>query len=141
MTARPVHLYTEFEHLHRILEDYGITDLLESECETKEGKIHYHYHWHWPTHANSLQPSRKTLVRQVRKISAEAITACSRCKDHNKNSSNYPCPECGLSFRFIWIDTIDHHINTHEYIRRKPAYQEILQSQKREPSNHDFDHL
>ena len=120
--ARPVHIITNDPHFAISLQNAGINDYLKTEDSTQQEGQHWHYHYHWPQHSpHTLKPTRKTLIRRARNISGD-IKGCPTCIK-NTSDFNHQCKICKTYYKIIWIKDPQHHIHTHNYLRRKPLFE------------------
>ncbi len=117
MAYKPVHIITNDDLFYvKVWHTHGFENGFERGVEdyTEEEGLHFHYHIHWPITDNySLSPTRPGAVGSWRR---EGLCDYCRYKQHN-----YPCPACGIYYRFIWLQTEEHHQNCHNYIEGKIA--------------------
>ena len=110
MEHKPVHLICNNEQvIAKIKEKFGG---LGARDWTEEEGFHIHISFNWPIdQQRRLSPTREGFVRNARRE-----YGCPACATRG---SNYKCRACGLYFKFIWVQSREHQINTIEYIRRK----------------------
>ena len=112
MAFKPVHIITNDDLFYAKLFDTGID--YEQGCEdyTDDEGLHYHYHVHWSLNDNyTLSPTRPGAVGAWRRLGG-----CEACKNRQHN---YRCDLCGIYYKFIWIQSEEHHHNLHNYIQTK----------------------
>ena len=114
MAFKPVHIITnDDQFLLRVFEN-EFEFVVGAEDYTAAEGIHYHYLILWPLEGYRLSPSRQGAVKAFRRKRHQyALNDCCFNKGFN-----YPCPECGLYYKFIWIAGAQHRENTRAYIQR-----------------------
>ena len=112
MAFKPVHIITNDDLFYAKLIDSGLQ--YEQGCEdyTEDEGLHYHYHVHWQVTDNyTLSPTRPGAVGIWRRTGG-----CEACKN---KQHNYRCDLCGIYYKFIWLQSAEHHHNLHNYIQAK----------------------
>ena len=118
MAYKPVHLITNDDLLHLGLALAEIEYEIGSEDYTEAEGLHYHYLLRWDVNevTRTLSPTRRGAVQTFRNNGVKL----GRCKNGCKNKQfNYPCPECGTFYKFIWCQTPEHTNNVRAYIQKK----------------------
>ena len=111
MAWKPVHIITNDDtFLLRVFEN-EFEFVIGAEDYTATEGLHYHYLILWPiAEGYRLSPTRQGAVKAFRRKAGR--DCCER------RGFNYPCPTCGLYYKFIWIAGPEHRENTRRYIQR-----------------------
>ena len=117
MSYKPVHIITNDDWFTARLAYINLEYEQGAEDYTEEEGLHYHYHIHWPVGPNhTLSPTRNGAVGAFRGLNFRLGYNCPGC--HGRQF-NYRWPYCGLYYKFIWLQSPEHHNNLHAYIQRK----------------------